>query len=94
MSVLNVVATIDTPISHHGADRPEVNNSAGLDRARRIRSKGGTRHIKIVSPTIAQSMAAMRMLPPHHAAPQESSGAVLFAAVKSIGETRRAAEPA
>ena len=32
VSVLNVVATIDTPISHHGAARPEVKNSAVLGR--------------------------------------------------------------
>ena len=37
VSVLNVVATIETPISHHGAARPEVKNSAVLDPARRIR---------------------------------------------------------
>jgi len=28
VSVLNVVATIEMPISHHGAARPEVKNSA------------------------------------------------------------------
>ena len=33
--MLKVVATIDTPISHHGAARPEVKNSAVLDPARR-----------------------------------------------------------
>ena len=31
VSVLNVVATIETPTSHHGAARPEVKNSAVLD---------------------------------------------------------------
>jgi hypothetical protein len=37
VSVENVVATIDPPISHHGAARPEVKNSVVLDPARRIR---------------------------------------------------------
>ena len=37
VSVLNVVATIEPPISHHGAARPEVKNSVVLDPARRIR---------------------------------------------------------
>ena len=35
VSVLNVVATIETPTSHHGAARPDVKNSAVLDPARR-----------------------------------------------------------
>ena len=30
VSVLNVVATIETPISHHGAARPDVKNSLVL----------------------------------------------------------------
>jgi hypothetical protein len=34
VSVLNVVATIETPISHHGAARPEVKNSLVLALAR------------------------------------------------------------
>src|ERR671932_58784 len=33
VSVLNVVATIDTPMSHHGAARPDVKNSAAHRRA-------------------------------------------------------------
>ena len=33
--VLNVVATIDTPMSHHGAARPDVENSEVLAPARR-----------------------------------------------------------
>ena len=36
MEVGNVVATIETPISHHGAARPEVKNSVVLAPARRI----------------------------------------------------------
>ena len=37
MSVEKVVATIEPPISHHGAARPDVKNSVVLDPARRIR---------------------------------------------------------
>ena len=37
VSVLKVVATIEPPISHHGAARPEVKNSVVLEPARRIR---------------------------------------------------------
>ena len=41
VSVLNVVATIDTPTSHHGAARPDVKNSAVLDPARRASHTAG-----------------------------------------------------
>ena len=34
MSVLKVVATIEMPISHHGAARPDVKNSVVLGLAR------------------------------------------------------------
>src|SRR5215208_1357653 len=43
VSVLNVVATIDTPRSHHGAARPDVKNSAVLDPARRASTTAGTK---------------------------------------------------
>ena len=49
MSVLKVVATIDTPISHHGAARPEVKNSAVLDPARRASKTAGTNETTIDS---------------------------------------------
>ena len=35
VSVENVVATMETPTSHHGAARPDVKNSAVLEPARR-----------------------------------------------------------
>jgi hypothetical protein len=35
VSVLKVVATIEVPTSHQGADCPDVKNSATLDLARR-----------------------------------------------------------
>src|SRR3954466_15300298 len=55
VSVLNVVATIDTPMSHHGAARPDVKNSAGLRPARRARRIAGKNEIAIEITTIAQS---------------------------------------
>ena len=39
--VLKVVATIDVPTSHHGADWPDVKNSASPDCDRRIKKKAG-----------------------------------------------------
>src|SRR5919106_1476984 len=47
VSVLNVVATIDTPTSHHGAARPEVKNSAVLVPARLARRSAGRNDIAI-----------------------------------------------
>ena len=47
VSVLKVVATIETPISHHGAERPEVKNSAVLDPARRASSTAGMKDTTI-----------------------------------------------
>src|SRR6478736_4902254 len=55
VSVLKVVATIETPISHHGAARPDVKNSAVFAPARRARSNAGTNDTAIDSATIAQS---------------------------------------
>src|SRR5437762_8545565 len=55
VSVLNVVATIDTPISHHGADRPEVKNSAVLEPARFASSTAGRNEIAIETTTMTQS---------------------------------------
>jgi hypothetical protein len=44
VSVLKVVATIDTPTSHHGAARPEVKNSPVLElAAARKRGPAGRR---------------------------------------------------
>src|SRR6476659_88927 len=60
VSVLNVVATIDTPISHHGAARPDVKNSAVLVPARRASSSAGRNDTAIEMATIAQSMELRR----------------------------------
>src|SRR6188768_2860692 len=55
VSVENVVATIDTPTSHHGADRPDVKNSAVLDPARRARTSAGTKERVVRARTMNQS---------------------------------------
>src|SRR5512139_563720 len=55
VSVLNVVATIDTPISHHGAALPEVKNSVVLDPARLASSTAGRNEIGIDNAAMSQS---------------------------------------
>src|SRR5688572_22523248 len=55
VSVENVVATIDTPMSHHGADRPDVKNSAVLVPARRASTTAGTNDTTIERTTMNQS---------------------------------------
>src|SRR5574338_276525 len=64
VSVLKVVATMETPISHHGADRPEVKNSAVLEPARRARMMAGANEIAMDSATMIQSSVARCMLSP------------------------------
>src|SRR5512134_3914830 len=61
VSVLKVVATIETPMSHQGAARPEVKNSAVLDPARRMRRSAGTNDTTIDSTTMNQSRVVRRM---------------------------------
>ncbi|MCU0619595.1 MAG: hypothetical protein MUF40_06820 [Gemmatimonadaceae bacterium] len=55
MSVLKVVATMLTPTSHHGAERPEVKNSLVLPPARRARTSAGTNETTIERTTTTQS---------------------------------------
>src|SRR5215208_5623445 len=61
VSVLNVVATIDTPRSHHGAARPDVKNSAVLDPARRASTTAGTKESTTEAATMSQSRVVSRM---------------------------------
>src|SRR5215211_4223195 len=61
VSVLKVVATIDTPISHHGAARPEVKNSAVLDPARRASTTAGMNETTMEMTTMTQSRVVRRM---------------------------------
>ena len=55
VSVLKVVATIETPTSHQGAARPEVKNSAVLEPARRQKNSAGRNEMTIDAATMAQS---------------------------------------
>src|SRR5687767_503837 len=55
VSVLKVVATIDTPMSHHGAERPEVKNSAVLEPARRASTIAGMNDTMTDATTMSQS---------------------------------------
>jgi hypothetical protein len=55
VSVLNVVATIEIPTSHHGAARPEVKNSAVLEPARLAKKMAGRNEMMIDAVTMAQS---------------------------------------
>ena len=64
VSVLKVVATIDTPISHHGAARPEVKNSAVLEPARRASTTAGMNETMIDSTTMNQSSGWSSMVRP------------------------------
>src|SRR3954468_5326630 len=56
VSLLNVVATIDSPASHHGTERPEAKNSDVFFPARRAKNNAGTKQISTVSTTMTQSM--------------------------------------
>ena len=56
VSLLNVVATIDNPASHHGTDRPDAKNSDESLPARFPKNSAGTKQINIVATTMAQSM--------------------------------------
>src|SRR5512144_533677 len=60
VSVLNVVATIETPMSHHGAAHPEEKNSAVLDPARRARTIAGMNETTIETATMIQASDVRR----------------------------------
>ncbi len=55
VSVLKVVATIETPISHQGAERPEVKNSAVFEPARLASRIGGMAQMQMEAMTMPQS---------------------------------------
>jgi hypothetical protein len=55
VSVLNVVATMDVPISHHGAARPEAKNSAVPLPARFARKTAGEKATARQAATTIQS---------------------------------------
>ena len=55
VSVLKVVATSETPTSHHGAACPDVKNSAVLDPARRASHSAGMNETTMEAATMIQS---------------------------------------
>src|SRR5437868_710836 len=61
VSLLNVVATIESPASHHGTERPEAKNSVVFLPARRATKSAGTKQTRIESTTMNQSRAASCM---------------------------------
>src|SRR5687767_8592895 len=62
VSLLNVVATIERPASHQGTDRPDAKNSDVLLPARFPKNSAGTKQIRIVKTTIAQSSGSSVMV--------------------------------
>src|SRR3954464_8216326 len=56
VSLLNVVATIESPASHQGTDRPEAKNSEVFAPARLAKNKAGTKQINTVARAMTQSI--------------------------------------
>ena len=61
VSLLNVVATMDSPASHQGTARPETKNSDVLRLARRPRKSAGPKQIARVMAITSQSMVCRCM---------------------------------
>src|SRR5207248_9567566 len=61
VSLLNVVATIEKPASHHGTARPETKNSDVLLLARRPKKSDGAKHTMSVIAMTIQSSATRCM---------------------------------
>src|SRR6188474_2804485 len=55
VSLLNVVATIDSPASHHGTARPDAKNSEVLLPARLAKIIAGTKQINRLAAMMTQS---------------------------------------
>ena len=55
MSLENVVATIESPASHHGTDRPEAKNSAVFLPERLPNASAGRKQIMTDSAAMIQS---------------------------------------
>src|SRR4051812_9675544 len=58
VSVLNVVATIEMPTNHHGAERPEVKNSLVQELARRQKNRAGRNEMQMLATMMTQSIRA------------------------------------
>jgi hypothetical protein len=61
VSLLKVVATIESPASHHGTDRPEAKNSEVFLLARRPKNRAGAKQMRRVMARITQSIVASCM---------------------------------
>src|SRR5262245_21649764 len=70
VSVEKVVATMDTPTSHHGAARPDVKNSAVLFPALRKKKIAGRKEMTTDAATIPQSSAVNRIRTPPNSEPR------------------------
>jgi hypothetical protein len=63
VSVENVVATMEVPISHHGADRPEAKNSVVPVLARRAKNTAGANAAARLTAITIQSTVASCTVP-------------------------------
>src|SRR5690348_12474173 len=61
VSLLNVVATIDRPASHHGTDRPDAKNSVVFLPARLPKKSAGMKHTASDAATMSQSSSCRCM---------------------------------
>src|SRR5512144_191860 len=61
VSLLKVVATIDSPASHHGTERPEAKNSEVFLPARLPKNSAGTKQTAREANTMSQSMTCRCM---------------------------------
>src|SRR5579872_1929811 len=61
VSLLKVVATIESPASHHGTDRPDAKNSAVFLPASFPKKSAGKKQMTSVNATITQSRACRCM---------------------------------
>src|SRR6476620_10557408 len=66
VSLLNVVATIERPASHHGTARPPAKNSAVLLPARRPKKSAGAKHSRTQKMAMSQSMRVRCMGAGHY----------------------------
>ena len=57
VSLLNVVATIESPANHHGTERPDAKNSDVFLPARLAKNSAGAKQISNEATTIIQSMS-------------------------------------
>src|SRR3954464_2012980 len=64
VSLLNVVATIDRPASHHGTARPDAKNSDVLRPALAAKNNAGRKQASSVMATISQSREVKDIGPP------------------------------